>query len=77
MIWLLARAGLSIGVAAAVGVPLVLGLRRIQVYLPGRSAEITDAMLVLMFAGTMKLAELAEARKIENRSLTVAVQNGF
>jgi hypothetical protein len=41
----------------------VLGLRLVQVYLPGRSAEITDAMLVLMFAGTMKLAELAEERK--------------
>jgi hypothetical protein len=59
MLWLLARAGLSVGLAA-IGVPLVLSLRLMQVYLPGRSDEITDAILVLLLAGTMKLVELAE-----------------
>jgi len=58
MIWLMVRAGLSIGVSAALGGTLVLGLRLCQVYLPARSAEITDAVLLLMLAGMMKLIAL-------------------
>jgi len=59
MIWLLVRAGLSIGTAAALGATLVFCLRLVQVYLPGRSAEITDAILLLMLAAMMKLTTLA------------------
>ncbi len=59
MIWLLVRAGLSIGTAAAIGAVLVFALRLLQVYLPGRSAEITDAILLLMLAAMMKLIALA------------------
>jgi glycopeptide antibiotics resistance protein len=55
-IWLLVRAGLSIGVAAALGGTLVFGLRLLQVYLPDRSAEITDATLLLMLAALLKLS---------------------
>jgi VanZ family protein len=56
MVWLLARAGFSAGSAAVFGGALVFCLRLSQVYLPGRSAEITDTLLVLMLAATMKLA---------------------
>ena len=59
MVWLLARAGFSIGAAAAFGTILVFALRLLQVYLPGRSAEITDAILVAMLAAMIKLAALA------------------
>jgi len=62
MIWLLVRAGLSAGSAAAIGVTLVFCLRLLQVYLPERSAEITDPILVLMLAAMMKLLSLAEPR---------------
>ena len=58
MIWLMVRAGLSIGLSAAFGGTLVFGLRVMQVYLPARSAEITDAVLLLMLAGMMKLLAL-------------------
>ena len=68
LIWLLARAGLSIGAAAAMGSSLVFGLRLLQVYLPGRSAEITDACLLLMLAAMMKLTSLAEKTSPENRA---------
>jgi glycopeptide antibiotics resistance protein len=59
MLWLLMRAGFSAGAATAFGAILVFGLRLMQVYLPGRSAEITDTLLVLMFAAMMKLVSLA------------------
>jgi glycopeptide antibiotics resistance protein len=58
MIWLMMRAGLSIGASTALGGALVFGLRLCQVYLPERSAEITDAVLLLMLAGMMKLTLL-------------------
>jgi hypothetical protein len=59
LIWLLARAGLSIGAATASGAILVFALRLLQVYLPARSAEITDTLLLLMLAAMMKLISLA------------------
>ncbi len=59
MVWLLVRAGFSAGAATAFGAALVFCLRLIQVYLPGRSAEITDTILFLLFAGMMKAVSLA------------------
>jgi glycopeptide antibiotics resistance protein len=59
MIWLLVLSGFSAGAAAACGAILVFGVRLMQVYLPGRSAEITDAVLLLMLAAMMKLIALA------------------
>jgi VanZ family protein len=55
LVWLAARAGISFGLAAAGGSALVFILRVAQVYLPGRSAEITDALMVLMAAAAMRL----------------------
>lgn len=59
---LLVLAGFSIGASAAFGAALVFGLRLIQVYLPGRSAEITDVILLLMLAAMMKLIALGELK---------------
>ena len=55
LVWLLVRAGWKLGRAAAAAVAWVLVLRIAQIYLPDRSAEITDAMLTLAMAGVMKL----------------------
>ncbi len=55
LLWLLTRAGLSLGVATAVSAALVFALRYAQVYMPGRSAEITDFAMVLVLALMMKL----------------------
>jgi VanZ family protein len=54
-VWLGIRAGLPPGVMAAWGGVMVLGLRLVQVYLPGRSAEITDAIMLLLLAAGLKL----------------------
>lgn len=53
LVWLPVRAGMSLGRATALAAGLVFVLRVAQVYLPGRSAEVTDAVMVLMMAGTM------------------------
>jgi len=54
LIWLIARAGSKLVVAVCVSTGLVLCLRLSQVFLPGRSAEITDAIMLLIVAGVMK-----------------------
>jgi VanZ family protein len=55
LVWLPVRAGASFPIAAIAGTALVFCLRLAQVFLPGRSAEITDAVMVLMMAGLMAL----------------------
>jgi len=55
LLWLLRRSGISLALATVLALALVLPSRLAQVYLPGRSAEITDALMVLMFAGLMAL----------------------
>jgi VanZ family protein len=60
MTWLLVAAGISLGLATAMGAVLVFCLRFAQVYLPARSAEITDAILLVMLAALMKLLALAD-----------------
>jgi VanZ family protein len=55
LIWLAARAGCPLGIATATGGALVFCLRLAQVYLPGRSAEITDLIILLAVAAAMKL----------------------
>jgi len=62
LVWLLARAGFSFIAATLFGAALVFSLRLVQVYLPGRSAEITDTVLLLILATIMKLVAHAEAR---------------
>jgi hypothetical protein len=53
--WLLVRSGCSLRTAALLGGSLVLCLRLAQVYLPGRSAEITDVFMLMILAAMMKL----------------------
>jgi VanZ family protein len=65
--WLLVRAGTKLAVAIGLSSVLVLCLRLGQIFLPGRSAEITDPVMVLMVGGVMKLmsedpAHMAPAR---------------
>lgn len=57
LVWLMVRAGWKLGRTAIAAVALVLALRIVQTDLPGRSAEITDAIMVLGLAGVMKLIE--------------------
>jgi VanZ family protein len=55
LVWLMVRAGFSWTVASVMCTILVLGLRMAQIYLPGRTAEITDATMLVMLAIIMKL----------------------
>jgi hypothetical protein len=52
--WLIARAGTKFVIAVCVSTGLVLCLRVSQVFLPLRSAEITDPIMLLIVAGVMK-----------------------
>jgi len=54
LVWLIARTGIPWTVAVSASTGLVLCLRLMQVFLPGRSAEITDPIMVLLVAGVMK-----------------------
>jgi VanZ family protein len=58
LVWLLTRTGMSFSLATICSTALVFCLRFAQIYLAGRSAEITDALMVLMFAAIMKLMDL-------------------
>ena len=55
LIWSMVRAGWPLKNATALAAGLVFVLRIIQVYLPGRTAEITDTIMLLGLAGLMKL----------------------
>jgi hypothetical protein len=55
LIWLLVRGGVSWARATISGAILVMTLRLAQVYLPGRSAEITDVVILFIAAGIMRL----------------------
>ena len=69
--WLIARAGTKLTLAVGVGTVLVLCLRLGQVFLPGRSAEITDPIMVLILAGVM-----IQMRENPRRVETVVDQAG-
>jgi VanZ family protein len=55
LVWLLTRSGLSWTWATALGAGVVFVVRVAQVYLPGRSAEITDVVMLLIMAVIMRL----------------------
>jgi hypothetical protein len=54
-LWLIVWTGWRIGPAAALVGAIILGVRYAEVYLPGRSAEITDFVMLLMLAVVMRL----------------------
>ncbi len=57
LVWLSVRAGCRLRSAVAAGGIFVFLLRLAQTYLPGRSAEITDVIMLLALAAIMKLME--------------------
>jgi VanZ family protein len=59
LLWLLTRTGFNLPVATALAGATVFALRYAQTYLPDRSAEITDFIMVVIMAIVLKL--LAEA----------------
>jgi hypothetical protein len=69
MVWLLEKCGPPLPVAAAVTSLAVLVLRLLQTYVPGRSAEITDSLLVLLLAGLMALLRAGATRPAPSRPL--------
>lgn len=54
LLWLLTRAGVGLGTATVFSATMILALRYAQTYLPGRSAEITDCIIVLVLALVLK-----------------------
>ena len=57
LVWLWIRVGISWTTVTIAAAALELSLRLAQVYLPGRSAEVTDAIMVLMLAAVLKLID--------------------
>jgi hypothetical protein len=55
LVWLIAHAGLSWRIATGLGMILVFTSHWIQIYLPGRSAEITDVILLLIVSAILWL----------------------
>jgi VanZ family protein len=60
LVWLLTRSGMPAWAATLSGAAMVFSLRLTQIYLPGRSAEITDTIMLLMAAGVMKAMSVHE-----------------
>lgn len=58
-LWLMLRAGTAEGKAALMGMTLVAAITVAHLYLPGRSAEITDCALFLCIAGVRRLLALS------------------
>lgn len=59
LLWWLLRSGLRLPVATGLAVPIVLGASLLQTVIPGRSAEITDTLMVLGLAVIFHLAKAA------------------
>jgi hypothetical protein len=54
LVWSLSRSGLRWTTATAAAAVFVFVVHYLQVFVPGRSAEITDCLLVLVAGGLMK-----------------------
>jgi hypothetical protein len=57
-LWLLSRAGLKTWVAASVVAVLLFGTSVAETMIVGRSAEITDTVMVLLIAGLIELVDV-------------------
>ncbi len=55
LIWLLCRAGMKLGVATWLTALVLFATSYAETHLPGRSAEITDAVMALMIGGAFAL----------------------
>jgi VanZ family protein len=57
LVWLLARSGLPVLAATAVGAGLIFSIELLQTWLPGHRAEITDPLLALVAGGLIAVFE--------------------
>ncbi|MGH8250870.1 MAG: VanZ family protein [Steroidobacteraceae bacterium] len=57
LVWLLARGGLPVLVATALGAGVVFSIELLQTWLPGHTAEITDPLLALAAGGLVAVFE--------------------
>lgn len=64
LIWLMNEAGASLRIAAIVVAVLVFVTSGVEIYLPDRSAEITDGLIVLMMASLIALGNERSVHKI-------------
>jgi VanZ family protein len=62
LIWLLVRSGMRLGLAAALVALLLFATSWIELYLPGRSAEVTDAVMALAIAAIAALTKPPQPR---------------
>ncbi len=68
LVWLLGELGVRIAPAALIGATLLLLTSVAETFLPGRSAEVTDAVMVLVIAAVIGLIESgATARRASAR----------
>lgn len=57
LVWLLARSGLSVFAATALGAGIVFSIELLQTWLPGHTAEITDPLLAIAAGGLIAVFE--------------------
>lgn len=57
LVWLLARGGLSVFAATALGAGIVFSIELLQTWLPGHTAEITDPLLAIAAGGLIAVFE--------------------
>ncbi len=63
MLWAMTRVGLKLRVATTLAAGIVFALSFAHRYLPERSCEITDALMVLILAGVFRIMEHPVARQ--------------
>jgi VanZ family protein len=63
LIWLLAQAGMALRLASGLVAVVLLVTSIIQIYMPGRSAEITDAVLALIIGEFIRAIETGLPQK--------------
>lgn len=63
LVWLLARSGLSVFAATALGAGLIFSVEFLQTWLPGHTAEITDPLLAIAAGGLIAVFERGSGGK--------------
>jgi hypothetical protein len=63
LVWLLARSGLSVFAATALGAGLIFSVELLQTWLPGHTAEITDPLLAIAAGGLIAVFERGSGGK--------------
>lgn len=57
LLWLLGRSGFGSAAAAAIGSALVMAISLVHAYMPQRTAEVTDVVLLLSMAAVLQLTD--------------------